>query len=92
MSDISDPRYRIPGIPNSVNFAQWTRENEPAEPPKHAIGDVVVFTFVTTVSAINQDCDGTPLYKLGVIGGGWSSDNVRAATDEEKRSAGYRTE
>lgn len=75
------PDYEVaPGI---FNFAKWSRENIPKPPHKFKVGDVVVITITTEVVATGFDCDGTPLYNLGMLGFGWSEDGMRLATDEE---------
>lgn len=86
MSNIFDDKYRIPGT-NMFNFSAWSRDNEPKEPPRYKVGDVVVITLTREITAVGNDCDGTVLYGLDGMGFGWNEDIMRPATDEE--IAGY---
>lgn len=81
---IDDPRYRIEGT-DMMNFSKWSRENEPKPDHQHQVGDVVVLNFVCKITKLVRDCDGTALYVLSNgLGGGWSEEQLRAATQEEK--------
>lgn len=81
---IDDPRYRIEGT-NMVSFSKWSRENIPKPDHQRQVGDVVVLTVTCEVVSLIRDCDGTALYVLSNgLGGGWSEDQLRAATQEEK--------
>lgn len=83
---MTDERYRIPGL-NAFSMSAWSRDNEPKEPPRFKVGDIVAITIITEVTKVFNDCDGTPLYSLDGIGHGYSDHNdIRPATDEEKQN------
>lgn len=77
--------YRIPGT-NMINFSRYVRENTIYPEPQFKVGDVVVFTVITEITAIGKDCDGSTLYTADMIGGGWGEESFRAATEEEQKS------
>ena len=53
------------------NFTKWSRENISKDPPKLKIGDNVIFTLITKINHVGQDCDGTILYSADMINHGW---------------------
>jgi len=81
MKAMDDERYRIPLSDNSyaINISKWSRENEPKDPPKYKVGDMVKFVLDTEVEVLQvyEDCDGTPLYELEMVGLGWSEENIK---------------
>lgn len=79
--DLNNPRYHVGGV---FLLSKWIREHVHQE-HKFKVGDTVVITITTEVKALQRDCDGTPLYKLEGIGGGWSEVNMRLASDEESK-------
>lgn len=82
---MTDERYRIPGL-NAFSMSAWSRENEPKEPPRYKVGDVVVLTVTTEVTRVFEDCDGTPLYSFeNGLRNMSDRGQIRPATDEEAR-------
>jgi hypothetical protein len=80
---LDDEQYRIP-LPNgkyAINLSKWRRENEP-QTPKYKVGDMVKFVLNEEVEVLKvyQDCDGTPLYELDMVGNGWSECNIQEAS------------
>jgi len=80
-------RYRIPGL-NAFSMSAWSRENEPKEPPRFKVGDVVAITVIAEVTKVYADCDGTPLYTIDGVGNGIADrdGNMRLATPDEADS------
>jgi len=76
--DFNDPRYLIPGT-NIFLLSKWSRENEPKNPPKYKVGDRVIVTIETDVVALEEDCDGTPLYELRNLGHGFGEGCMQMA-------------
>jgi hypothetical protein len=57
-----DKRYQI--APGTYSLSAWSRENEPKEPPRFRVGGWVLSVQISEITAVYQDCDGTPLYAL----------------------------
>ena len=68
------------------NLSKWLRENTQRQDHEFQVGDTIVITITTEVISLQRDCDGTPLYRLHNIGGGWNGDDMRIATEEEKKN------
>lgn len=79
---MTDPRYGYV-LNGGFLLSKWVREN--VTPSEHVfkVGDVVTVSITTEIEALQRDVDGSALYKLSKLGGGWNADNIRLATKEE---------
>jgi hypothetical protein len=59
---MTDPKYGYV-VGGMFLLSKWLRENEP-QIPKYKIGDMVELTIEGEITAVYQDCDGTPLYEI----------------------------
>jgi hypothetical protein len=76
MKPWNHPDYEF--APNMFNLSAWSRENEPKGPPRFKVGDRVMFTVPLYVEIVGEDCDGTPLFSVGL-------ENPADLNEEEKR-------
>ncbi|MGA2669976.1 MAG: hypothetical protein ABSF21_00945 [Dehalococcoidia bacterium] len=76
MKKFESEEYRIPGT-NIYDWSKYSRENIVKSPPRFKVGDSVIFTIKTEVLRVYQDCDGTPLYEVDMLGNGWSDRQLK---------------
>jgi len=80
---MEDPKYGYV-INGMFLLSKWIRENEPPQEPKYKVGDEVEVTMEGEITAVYQDCDGTPLYEIDNNLAGFSEGSIRKIEDEQE--------
>jgi hypothetical protein len=75
----TDPKYGYV-VGGMFLLSKWIRENTPTKQHKYKVGDIVSITVECEVLKLAYDCDGTPLYTLESVGGGWSENALKVIT------------
>ena len=81
---MNDPKYGYV-VNGMFLLSKWIRENTPQQDHKYQVGDVVILTFECEVIAQHRDCDGSPLYELSTVGGGWPGNLLCLADDPNEQ-------